>query len=466
MKKLVALLLVLVMVLGLAACGVNTDPATEPSAPATEPSAPATESPTPTEGEFVVPGITEIKVGEDYTDLTATIEYFHGRTDRENDGTFDKLIAEFNKLYPNITVEHSATTNMADDLMMRITSGDYPTLFRNCAALTPDTYKDYVTPWDTVDAIKGAYDGSSYSADGYVYGLAFELNSYGFVYNKAVFAEAGITELPTTPDEFIAALKAIKDNTDAIPMYTNYKDKWPLTVWSDMCNAATGDSAYNHVTRTYTADPVAEGTAAREVYKMLWDAVAGGYTEEDFSTTDWEASKNWLNEGGIGCIMIPSWYYAQACAAGESDEDLAFMAFPTMSGKTYNMVGGGDHHFINVNATPEEQTAAKIFYKWFIEESSFMDDEMKIRPNKGAAYPEFLSAVADLPIVGRDTGTPEDAQNLADMMTETENLFLGGDCIMYLIEAAATGIDTFGNIMDKWNTQWNDAQATLGLTTR
>ena len=44
----------------------------------------------------------------------------------------------------------------------------------------------------------------------------------GFVYNKRVWKEAGVTDWPTTPAEFLAALKAIKAKTDAIPYYTNF----------------------------------------------------------------------------------------------------------------------------------------------------------------------------------------------------------------------------------------------------
>ena len=38
-------------------------------------------------------------------------------------------------------------------------------------------------------------------------------------YNKKVFSDAGITALPTTPEDFIADLQLIKDNTDAIPLH-------------------------------------------------------------------------------------------------------------------------------------------------------------------------------------------------------------------------------------------------------
>ena len=64
---------------------------------------------------------------------------------------------------------------------------------------------------------------------GKVYGLAITGNAQGILYNKLVFAAAGITAPPRTPDEFVAALRAVKAKTTAIPLYTNYSAVWPLS---------------------------------------------------------------------------------------------------------------------------------------------------------------------------------------------------------------------------------------------
>ena len=53
-----------------------------------------------------------------------------------------------------------------------------------------------------------------WKADGLCYGVGYMGNAQGILYNKAVFEKAGITELPKTPDEFIADLQLIKDNTE------------------------------------------------------------------------------------------------------------------------------------------------------------------------------------------------------------------------------------------------------------
>ena len=51
---------------------------------------------------------------------------------------------------------------------------------------------------------------NTWDYDGLVYGVPSTGNAQGVVYNKRVFTEAGVAETPKTPDEFIAALQAIK----------------------------------------------------------------------------------------------------------------------------------------------------------------------------------------------------------------------------------------------------------------
>ena len=57
---------------------------------------------------------------------------------------------------------------------------------------------------------------NTWDYDGLVYGVPSTGNAQGVVYNKRVFTEAGVAETPKTPDEFIAALQAIKDYDSSI----------------------------------------------------------------------------------------------------------------------------------------------------------------------------------------------------------------------------------------------------------
>ena len=148
LKKVLAVCLATAMTFSMVACGgagTDTTPAdtsadTETEAPAEEETeAPAEEeTEAPAEEEAEAPAedgaltYSSIKLGEDYTDITTTIKYIHCRTDREEDGTFAKLVEEFNKVYPNITVETEGITDYAEDALLRLTTGDWAIL---CSSL-------------------------------------------------------------------------------------------------------------------------------------------------------------------------------------------------------------------------------------------------------------------------------------------------------------------------------------------
>ena len=108
LRKLTALGMAAVMTMSLAACGSSNSTNTEAPAATTDTATDAAASTTAEAAadteEAAVPTYASIKLGEDYTDLTASISFMHHKTDREEDGTMAKLVEEFNKVYPNITV--------------------------------------------------------------------------------------------------------------------------------------------------------------------------------------------------------------------------------------------------------------------------------------------------------------------------------------------------------------------------
>lgn len=111
-----------VTLVALTGCGAGAEETKESSA---EETAEATETEQVSEeSESAVPSYSQITVGEDYTDLTTSIKWIHHKTDRQEDGTIDKMIGEFNKVYPNITVETEAITDYTQVALLRLSAGD------------------------------------------------------------------------------------------------------------------------------------------------------------------------------------------------------------------------------------------------------------------------------------------------------------------------------------------------------
>ena len=472
LRKVLALTLAAAMTLSLTACGGSDEGGAE--APATETPAAddgaAAETPAADDGdEAAAPaassGVTyaSINLGEDYKDLTTTIKFIHHKTDREEDGTISDLIAKFNELYPNIMVETEGITDYQEDALLRLSAGDWgDEMF--IPAVDKAELSTYFIPFGTVEEMSEYVNfADEWMYDNMCYGIGFMGNAQGILYNKKVFADAGITELPKTPDEFIAALQAIKDNTDAIPLYTNYAAGWTMGgQWDAFLGAiTTSDETWLNQKFVHTAEPFkdnGDGTGAYALYKILYDAVEKGLIEDDYTTTDWEGCKPMINNGEIGCMVLGSWAVAQMKAAGDHPDDIGYMPFPiTVGGKQYATAGPDYSYAINANASEENQAAAMVFVKWMVEESGWCEIEGGYPISKTAPTSfvfEGVEVVRNIPALEGE----EDFLN--EMNAESELSFnAGGDAkVQRIVEAAFTGVETFDDIMADWTQVWNDAQ--------
>lgn len=414
----------------------------------------------------------DIVIGEDFTDLEATITMFNNRTDLDSDEyggvKWKDYLAEFNKLYPNITVKITTDTNYSEDALTHLQSGDYETIM-GIPAIDKADYSTYFMSYgdyDTVSKLVNYADEKMYQQE--VYGVPFTATTQGIVYNKKVFADAGVTETPKTPEEFIKALQLVKDNTDAIPLYTNYAAGWTMGVW-DMYTgvSATGDANYRNQEMLHTKDPFqnyGDDTHPYAVYKILYDAVAQGLTEDDYTTTDWEGCKGMMNNGKIACMVLGSWAVPQMKAAGPNVDDIGYMAFPiTIDGKQY-AVASADYCFgINVNAPADEKQAALVFVKWMLEDSGYAynEDGLPVATKNTETKLSFdgVEFLNDAPSLDGE----EDLLNELNAESELNVNNAGDTKIQQIIEHASIGDMTFDEIMDSWNELWSDAQDVCGV---
>lgn len=468
-KKLVALAMTAVMGLSLVACGGGDSGSTSDSGDSGSAVVDDTGS---DEGGSASDDLTytSVVLGESYTDITTTIKFLHCRTDREEDGKMAELIGKFNEMYPNITVETEGITDYAEDSLLRLSTGDWGDIMF-IPAVDKVEFPTYFMPLGTLNEMSQTLNFvNQQSYDGMTYGISCWGNAQGVVYNKAVFEAAGITELPKTPDEFIDALQKIKDNTDAIPLYTNYAAEWTMGAWDAYLGCVSnGDDTYMNQKFAHDSDPFSDkgdGTGPYALYKILYDATANGLIEEDYTTTDWEGCKGMINRGEIGCMVLGSWAFSQMVEAGDHGDDIGYMPFPISVGGTQYVFSGGDYAYgINVNASDDNKAASLVFVKWITEESGWYYDEGGYPILKGEKIPDMYSAFDGCTLLNDQDALPGEEDLLGEMNAESELSFnAGGNAkIMAIIEAAATGSKSFDDIMAEWTQKWQDAQASLGV---
>lgn len=422
----------------------------------------------------------DVELGKSYTDVTATIKLLTQRTDMLKPDylgvSFAKYLEEFNKMYPNIKVEIEGITDYASTSLLRLQGGDWGDIMMIPAVDKKDLATYFMSFGDQATMDKQIKFASQWAFDNKVYGIPSTGNAQGVLYNKKVFADAGITTLPKTPDEFIADLELVKKNTKAIPLYTNYAAGWTMGAWDAyLGGSATGDANYMNNVLLHEKDPFAnkgDNTHAYAVYKVLYDATAKGLIEDDYTTTDWESCKGKINRGEIATMVLGSWAFTQMQGAGPNPQDIGYMSFPiTVNGKQ-SASAGPDYCFgINAAASDDNKKAALVFIKWMTEKSGFAYNEGGIPiaandNNYPAAYAAFaennVEFVADAPAAAGE----EDLLNKLNSDSEL-NINAGGNTkVQQIIEHAHNGDKKFDDIMADWNAAWSKAQQTENVTTK
>ncbi|SHH60218.1 ABC transporter substrate-binding protein [Clostridium grantii] len=398
--------------------------------------------------------------------IKGEITVLTNRTDLVDNLMLD-YAAEFNKVYPDVKVSFEAMVDYPGEVKIRMNTEEYGDVLLIPNDISLDELGNFFEPLGTVDELSSKYKFVTEKAfDGTVYGIPTYVTAKGLVYNKKVFEEAGITEIPATPEDFIKALQMIKDNTESIPYYTNYAAGWPLGgQWEDNGLSIAGDENWQN-TLPHNDAPWAKGEPYYVLSKLLYDMVDLGLVEEDPTTSDWEGSKAMLNKGEIACMLLGSWSITQMQEAGEFPDDIGYMPFPytNADGNVYSN-SGGDYK-IGINKYSKNKAAAEAWLTWFVEESNFTKDAGGIPVMVGAPLPENLKAFDDLGVklIGSLPAPAGEETYLDDIDNEAEIGRWSESYRQRIVEAAlGNNKESLEDIMTDLNTKWAAAKETLGI---
>lgn len=178
----------------------------------------------------------------------------------------------------------------------------------------------------------------------------------GIFYNKALFAKAGIEQVPATWAEFLEAVKALKAAGIA-PIALGEKEKWPGHFWWVYLAIRLGGEqafldAYNR-TGSFEAEPFVK---AGEYLKELADLEPFA---EGFMGLGYADQARLMGDGLAAMELMGQWapgaQKANSTNGGIGD-DLGWFPFPAVEGGKGNpndVLGGGDGFAVGMNAEPE-----------------------------------------------------------------------------------------------------------------
>ena len=218
-------------------------------------------------GNFVIP-----EGGYDGSEVTIRFDHTMNASYAE---VLDRHIAEFNKLYPNIKVEHGQVggyDDVRDNIAVQLTVGTQPNMaycYQDHVALyniskkvvSLDAFIDStieitradgtteilgLTDAQKADFIEGYYQEGKKFADGKMYTLPMSKSTEVLYYNKTFF-EANNLKVPTTWAEMEALCAQIKTiDPDCIPLGYDSEANWFITMTEQYGNPYTSASGEEH----------------------------------------------------------------------------------------------------------------------------------------------------------------------------------------------------------------------------
>lgn len=233
-------------------------------------------------------------------------------------------------------------------------------------------YDDFYTP--------GTW--SSVNINGGIYGLPMDSGPMAMFYNKAVFDEAGVTEVPTTMDEYYEAAKKIHALGDDVYITSDAGEPYvsELLIWAAGGTPFAVDG--ENLTIDLTGD---EATAEFAEYwqKMIDEGLIDTKTKR--WSDDWSRS---LNEGKIASLTIGAWMVSMlADNAPDQSGNWRVANTPTFGGTVSNGEDGGST--LAIMASSEKQEAA-----WKFLDFAAHGDGVKIRVDQGQ-FPADKASLAD-----------------------------------------------------------------------
>ncbi|WP_018752747.1 ABC transporter substrate-binding protein [Paenibacillus sanguinis] len=394
-------------------------------------------------------------------DISGEITVITQRTDIV-DTVFKDYAVEFNKKYPDVKVNFQALSDYEGQITVRMNSDDYGDVLLLPTSIPLADTPEFFEPLGTLEELSKQYIGlEERTVDGNVYGIPIAVNFSGVLYNKKVFEEAGITKAPSTPDEFLDALQKIKDKGDAVPLYTNYADSWPLTQWEAVLTSVAGDVDYVNVTQPNTDDNFVPGQPHYELYKIMYDAAKQGLIEDDPMTTNWETSKADMANGKIGAMVVGSWAISQVQGLTENKADIAYMPFPTNAKEIIMPLA--DDYTVGISKHSKNKAAARAWIDWFVQESGYPTEQAGgMSPVIDAPLPETLKQFEGTEVrFELQTPAKPGQEGLVDKIDKDGEIGLWQPEFKKRIIEAAIGntTETYDEIMQDLNDAWVKSRA-------
>ncbi len=298
---------------------------------------------------------------------------------------------DFMEKHPNITINNVIREgDPGNDMYTAVAAGNAPDMvpasftvmqkYMDAGILEP--LNSYFDEWEDKDHFDQNYL-DSFTKDGDLLGIPAWTGAFFLGYNKALFAEAGIENPPTTWEEALKDAKLLTDPAKQQFGYATLSAEWTEWFFQYYVWQAGGDLTKLNddgtLELTFTDPAVIK---AGEYYQQLRNE---GVLQPDL-TLKFNDLREKFAQGKIGMMPFGGDWIPTCIASGMKPEDIGLALFPAgPSGKSVT-TDLGQCYVINSTTTPEKKAAAWEWIKYLLSLETLQKraDDMVAT---GSAYP-------------------------------------------------------------------------------
>ncbi|QFT01659.1 putative sugar-binding periplasmic protein precursor (plasmid) [Labrenzia sp. THAF191b] len=231
--------------------------------------------------------------------------------------------------------------------------------------------------WDRAglsDVIAGAIAASATKYNDHRYLVPFNYHYAGVFYNKAVLENAGVSDMPTDWNGFLALCEKLKA-AGVAPIALGSANRWPAQFWFDYLLLRTAGPEYR--ARLMAGEASYDDPEVQRAMGMWKDLTDKGYFTENANADTWTDASDKVARGDAAMTLMGTWITGYWNGLGlVPGEDYDFFAFPVIDdGLPVTSVGPVDGLVIAANAANPE--GAEAFLEFMVSNTDVQADWSK-----------------------------------------------------------------------------------------
>jgi len=296
----------------------------------------------------------------------------------------NRLKAEYEASHPGIKLDIQTVGGGSDygaALKAKFAAGEQPDIFNVGGYRELDTWLEYLEDLSGESWVKDALEVAKepMTKDGKLYGQPLALEGYGFIYNKDLFAKAGITEIPTTLEALDQAAKKLQD-AGITPFSNGYQEWWVLGNHNVNVAFANQTDPVKFIQGLNEGTEKIPGNQVFADWMNMLDLTLK-YSNKNPLTTDYNTQVTLFATGEAAMMQQGNWTQVQIDGINP-DLNLGILPMPITNEPNDKLFVGVPNFWV-VNKNSQVKAEAKEFLEWLVTSDvgkKYMTEEFKFIP--------------------------------------------------------------------------------------